>query len=177
MGIVQLVSEVPDSISIDNLPLKETTAYHPVHFQLNIFVLTAVLVGVGLIAVAVWLMFGRRIGRYFAARRLRRRYVKFRGDYDSVVTELQTAFSRSGAESAISMWKKYMEDLESRPYTKMTSRETVTLLRDESLGNNLRAIDRAIYGHDNRIVEPLQQLGAIADQHFTKRLEELKHGK
>jgi hypothetical protein len=69
-----------------------------------------------------------------------------------------------------------MEQLESRPYTKLTTKETFGLIHDEALANNLRTIDRAIYGHDTSVVVALESLKTFADQQFAKKLTEVKHG-
>ena len=63
-----------------------------------------------------------------------------------------------------------------RPYTKLTTRETMQLEKNESLGKNLQAIDGAIYGHNTRIVESLEHLKAFADQRFVQKVEEVKNG-
>jgi len=177
ISIIQLVDINIDSLTVDKLPLKETTAYHPVDVQFNYFVLLIVLVATVIVVVVVWLFFGRRISAYLAARKLKRKHNQFTDIFNSMVLELQANFSRAAAESALSAWKKYMEDLDARPYTKLTSRETVRLLKDEGLATNLTAIDRAIYGHDRRIVEPLEHLRVVADQHFSRKLQEVKHAK
>jgi hypothetical protein len=69
-----------------------------------------------------------------------------------------------------------MEQLESRPYTKLTSRETTQMENNEVLGKNLHSIDGAIYGHSTTVLEPLEDLRRYADQRFAKKLEEVKHG-
>ncbi|MDH4296632.1 MAG: hypothetical protein OEV74_10155, partial [Cyclobacteriaceae bacterium] len=79
-------------------------------------------------------------------------------------------------ENALSQWKKYMEQLEARPYTKLTTRETLQLEKNESLGHNLHVIDGAIYGHNTTVIESLEHLKAFADQRFSQKLEEVKHG-
>ena len=58
----------------------------------------------------------------------------------------------------LSLWKKYMENLEARPYTKLTTRETIQLENNDVLGRNLHAIDGAIYGHDTSVIESLENL-------------------
>jgi hypothetical protein len=50
------------------------------------------------------------------------------------------------------------------------------LEKNESLGKNLKEIDRAIYGHDTRIVESLEHLMVFADERFSKKVEEVKNG-
>lgn len=175
--VVQLVTSVPDSLSVDKLPLREHTAWQPVATDINYFIILSVLAGLLLIAAVVWAFFGRRIVRYLRARKLQKKHSQFSEAFNGIIAELQRTFSRSATEDAISLWKKYMEDLEGRPYTKLTSRETLRLLADEALGAQLSAIDRAIYGHDGAVVEPLRQLSVVADRHFSKKMEEVRHGK
>jgi hypothetical protein len=174
--ITQLVAKVPDSLAVDKLPLKMNTAYQKVFFEFNTWVL---IIAVGLlivIGIVVWIIFGKRIMRYFRAKRLNRKHAEFRTAYEKIVAELQKRFSPDLAESALSTWKKYMEQLEARPYTKLTTRETLHLIPDERLGQNLKEIDRAIYGHQTAVVPSFQTLQAFADERFTKKLEEVKHG-
>ena len=88
----------------------------------------------------------------------------------------KSAFSPTHTEHALAHWKKYMEQLESMPYTKLTSRETTQLENNEGLGRNLHSIDGAIYGHNTTVLEPLENLRQYADRRFAKKLEEVKHG-
>ena len=177
MRIIQLVSEVPDSIPVDKLPLKLNVAYHPVNHQINYFILIMVAAGLGILALVVWIFFGRRISRYLTSRQLAKHHRAFILGFENIMSDLEKKYSPAATESALSLWKKYMERLEAKPYTKLTSRETVRILQDESLGNNLRAIDRAIYGHGQVVVEPLRNLKSVATVRFSKKLEEVKHGK
>ncbi|MBA4055440.1 MAG: hypothetical protein C0490_12060, partial [Marivirga sp.] len=100
----------------------------------------------------------------------------FLESYSSQVENIKAAFSSISTEGALSLWKKYMEQLEARPYTKLTTRETMKMENNESLGKNLHAIDRAIYGHNIQVVESLENLKKFADQRFVQKLEEVKHG-
>lgn len=175
--ITQLVAKVPDSVSVDKLPLKMNTAYQKVFFEFNIWV--ALIAGgiVLLLVVLVWVFFGKRIAKYFQARRLKRNHFKFLERYNSILSQLQSAFSSVTTEAALATWKKYMEELETIPYTKLTTRETLLLVHDELLANNLSMIDRSIYGHDTTVKEPLEKLKTYADQRFHKKLEEINHGR
>lgn len=175
--LIQLVKESIDSIKTEELPLKMNTAYHKVNFEFNYFILLIVVGALVIIASIVWIIFGKRISHYLQVKRLRKKHEQFIAAYIEIVNRLQQAFSPTGTETALSLWKKYMEQLEAKPYTKLTSPETVRLHPDEQLGKNLGVIDRAIYGRGNGVIEPLQHLKAVADQHFLKKLEEVKHGK
>ncbi len=175
--ITQMVSSVPDSVGVAALPLLMNTTYEPVRHEFNYIFLIAGIGVLVVIALVVWIIFGKQIRRYFRSRTLIRNHAAFVTKYDAVLSQLETASSAGNIESALSVWKRYMEQLEARPYSKLTTRETLVLLRDETLGNNLRQVDRAIYGHGAMLVEPLASLRAFADQRFNKKLEEVKHGK
>ncbi|MBT1702454.1 hypothetical protein [Chryseosolibacter indicus] len=172
-----LVKNVPDSLSIDKLPLRETTAYVDVGYQFNYIILLIVVVVLIILAIIVWIIFGKRISRYFKAKRLQRNHNQFIEAYTRIVNQLTTTFSASHAETALTLWKRYMEQLEARPYTKLTTRETILLQNDSVLGQNLQLIDRAIYGHNTSVIDPLEQLRKVADDHFRIKIKEVKDGK
>lgn len=175
--LIQLVGAIPDSITIQKLPLKMNTAYHAVNFQFNYFIL--IIAGAVLLvaAVLIWIVFGKRIALYFKTKKLQKRHADFVNAYNETVRQVQKAFSAANTESAVSLWKKYMEQLEALPYTKLTTRETLLLRKDDFLSRNLTAIDRAVYGNDTTVVDSLENLKTFADQRFSKKLEEVKHGK
>jgi hypothetical protein len=174
--ITQMVTEMPDSLSADKLPLKMNTAYHPVAFQFNYWIVIIAVGALLIIGAIVWIFFGKRIAKHYRAKRLARKHSEFVKAYEGIVRELQTSFSSNSAEHALSFWKKYMERLERYPFTKLTTRETLLLTKDETLANNLRQIDRAIYADQPTALKPFEQLRAFADQRFNKKLDEVQHG-
>src|SRR5690606_16714622 len=97
--------------------------------------------------------------------------------YDAFVRQLQTAFSPPATESALTTWKKYMEQLESKPYTKLTTREAQSVIQEPAITEHLSRIDKAIYGHNTAVVESLENLKSFADQQFERKLREVQHGK
>jgi hypothetical protein len=175
--ITQLVAEVPDSLSADKLPLKMNTAYQRVFFQFNFWILLIVLGVLVVIAIVVWIFFGKRIRQHFRMRKLRKQHALFVKNYLTVVNPLQSSFSSMTTENALSLWKKYMEQLESRPYTKLTTKETLNLIQDDHLIKNLRTLDTAIYGHNTSVYDSLNYLKNFADERFSKKLAEVSHGK
>jgi hypothetical protein len=174
--LIQLVAAVPDSIPIERLPLKMNVAYHPVDYDINYFVVSIVSGVVLVLVVVIWIVFGKRIARHFRARRLRKLHRTFAERYDTLAREALAGYSPVKTESVVSLWKKYLESLESRPYTKLTSRETVRLLNDQNIGKDLFLIDRAIYGNESHVAEPLQRLRSFADARFKLKLQEVMHG-
>jgi hypothetical protein len=174
--ITQLVTTPPDTVAAERLPLKETTAYHNVFFEFN-YPLYMIIGGVVLIlAIIAALVFGKRIVRYFRIKRLQKNHSKFQETYSSIVRNVQSAFSVPVTESALVVWKKYMEQIDNKPYTRLTTRELIAMSKDEALGKNLGTIDRALYGHDTSVIESLENLKGIADQRFQKKIEEVRYG-
>ena len=174
--LTALVPAVLDTLSAQNLPLKVSTAYQNVLYLFNYPVLVIVLAVVLVVTVLVWIIFGKKIRRHFRLKRMQKAHQKFADGYNRQVENIRAAFSSITTENALSHWKKYMEQLEATPYTKLTTRETLEIEHDEILGRNLHALDGAIYGHNRHVVESLEELKAFADQRFAQKLEEVKHG-
>jgi hypothetical protein len=174
--ITQLVTEVPDTVGVAQLPLKMNTTYQKVIYNFNFWMMVIILAAILIIAVVVWIVFGKRIKRYFRARRLEKNHVQFMERYNALLGQLKTTFSSLTTESALATWKKYMEQLESRPYTKLTTRETLGLIREPALREPLSSIDRAIYGHETTVIDSLENLKTFADQQFKRKMKEVQHG-
>lgn len=174
--ITQFVRHVPDSLSADKLPLKMNTAYQKVFLNFNFWIMVIVVFILLALTTLLWILFGKKIKRYFKARRLQKNHSQFLQTYEAFLTQLQTAFSTLTTESALTHWKKYMEQLESKPYTKLTTRETFKLVKEPSLSEHLSRIDKAIYGHSTTVLESLENLKSFAGQQFMRKMREVKHG-
>lgn len=174
--ITQFVANVPDTVSTAELPLKMNTSYQKVHYDFNFWMLMIILALVLLIIVLVWVFFGKRISKYFKTRRLQKRHASFIDNFNTRLAQLRSAFSPPATESALVTWKKYMEELDAKPYTKMTTPETVRQIRQPALSEHLRSIDKAIYGHNTTVVESLENLKRIAHLEYQRKLKEVQNG-
>ena len=174
--ITQLVAHVPDTVAAPQLPLKMNTAYQDVYYNFNFWMMVIIVTAVLALALITWLLFGKKIQRYFKARRLQRNHAQFLERYNPLLAQLQGTFSALTTESALAAWKKYMEQLESRPYTKLTTRETLRVLKEPALTEPLGRIDKAIYGHETKVVDSLENLKKFADHQFKRKMKEVRHG-
>jgi hypothetical protein len=171
----EMIARLPDSLT-STLPVHATLAYQPVKYQFN-YQLFIIIIGVLLIASAfTWFFFGNNINRYFKLRQLRKDYQIFAQHFSQQLEDVRKGFTVDSAAAPLTTWKRYMEKLNAMPYTKLTTRETLRLEKDESLGRSLQMIDRAIYGHDSDVISSLENLRAYAQQRFNKKVEEVKHG-
>jgi hypothetical protein len=173
----QLVKAKYDSLTAEKLPLKENANYINVRWLLNyplVLILAAVLV---IALIVAWIIFGKRIRRYFKLRKFMKNHKAFVLKFSQSVGELQHEFSSGRAESIFVLWKKYMETLVSQPYTRYTAREILQMEHDETLGPTLQALNKIIYaGVNPASEEPFTNLLAYTEQQFLKKLEEIKHG-
>jgi hypothetical protein len=174
--LAELAKNIPDTVTAKNVPLKVNTIYEDVPYLFNYPILFISLAVFLVIASVGWVLFGKKIIRYFKLKKMSKAHQRFLETYNQQVDAIKSTFSSTHTEHALAHWKNYMEQLESRPYTKLTSRETTQLENNEALGSILRYIDGAIYGHNTTVVEPLENLRQYADQRFAKKLEEVKHG-
>jgi hypothetical protein len=172
-----LVSNVPDSLAAEQLPLKTNTAYNSVSWLFNYPVFSIVAGVLIIISILVWLIFGKRIKRHFTLKRLTKKHHEFVNSYDSAVEKLKSGFTPESAEKSVLIWKKYMEDLVTKPYTKSTTRELKEIENNEKLVSALSAIDRSIYGYiPPDTYDSFTNLKEFSQMQFNKKLEELKHG-
>lgn len=170
-----MVEAVPDSVSAQQLPLKTNTDYTRVKWILNYPVLLIILLALVLIAVAVWVAFGKQIKKYFFLKRLRKNYDAFVARFGTLVGN--TSLTTSQAEQALLLWKRYMESLKAKPFTKYTSKEIIETEPNESLGRALRSIDRWIYGGiADQAQVPLHALREFTDEQFQRKVEEVQNG-
>lgn len=177
---IKLITEVktlpPDTIPLQQLPLKIKTDYQIVSFLFNYPILVIAVTAVLVSLLLVWIIFGKRIRKYLQIRKLEKEHASFTQAFASQLTLLQIQFNSQVAENSVSLWKKYLEKLEQKPYTKLTTREVLLLDQEDGLRVALKAIDSVIYGSQTQVVEPLRQLEQIAESRFQKKLNEVKLG-
>ena len=172
----QLVEEVPDSVAIEALPLKENTTYKNVDTQFNYPVLILIL-GILIVAITIFLIiFGGKIRQNFGIRRMRKSYQKFVASYDQIIADSATA-PTAKAEKALITWKRYLEGLERRPYTKLTTKEIIKWYKVEGIEESLKTIDRAIYSKQSteELMPAYTSLKKYAHDRFNQKVEEVKN--
>src|SRR4051812_39421950 len=87
------VASVPDSVAVDKLPLKVNTAYQKVKWILNYPIALIAIGSLLVILIIVWLIFGKKIRKYFALKRLNKGYQDFLGRFNAALVKLNSQFS------------------------------------------------------------------------------------
>ncbi len=168
-----VIEAVPDSLN-----LKENTAWlHApglVNYPVLLIFLGILLIG----AIAVIILFGKKITRWIQLYLMKRQYKKFIQHFYYQIGSLARGQAGIFPEHLLSEWKKYMEKLEKEPYTKMTSKELIQLHADQRLKDNLRSIDRYIYGNlkDRPVQENFEKLLEYSKERYELRIQEVRNG-
>lgn len=172
----RLVSQLPDSVTAEQLPLKTNTDYNAVSWLFNYPVFSIIVGLLIVILILVWVIFGKKIKRHFTLKRLAKNHQEFIHHFDGAIEKLKIGFTPESAERSVVIWKNYMEDLVTRPYTKSTTRELKEIENNETLISALSVIDRSIYGRiPPETLDSFLNLKEFSQLQFNKKLEELKH--
>ena len=172
----EMVNHVPDSVTANQLPLKTNTSYLNVSWLFNYPIAVYVVASVVIILTIAWLVFGKRIRRYFKLKRLNKDHDDFLHRFAEALQQVQSEFTSMNAETALVIWKKYMERLEQKPYTKYSSREILRILHDSNLSSALRSIDKMVYGGIAADTEVFQELREVSRSHYNEKIQRLNNG-
>ncbi|MFY0652087.1 MAG: hypothetical protein JXQ96_08650 [Cyclobacteriaceae bacterium] len=166
----ELIPVVPDS-----LILKENVAFHKVPTAIN-YPYVGLGVAIFLVLLAtVYFIFGKTIRKKIQLYRLRKEYEKFSLSFERGINKVRKDHNVSLIEEVLVVWKKYMEKLEDKPFTKYTTREILRSGYDQTLKDVLRNIDRSIYGQfdDEQIHKNFETLEDFTLDRYKLRLREV----
>jgi len=172
--LVQYITQVPDS-----LQLVKNVDYHPVTYDLNYPYL---LISAGILIVliiAALLLFGGKIRTKIKRYRLRKDFEKFSLNLEKGINNIrQNPADKSLIEEVLVVWKKYMEGLENKPFTKYTSKEISRVGYGEKLDIVLKSIDRAIYSNIDieEIHKNFERLEDFTTDIYLGKIKALKNG-
>lgn len=171
--LFELVKEVSDTTK-----LKENLAYQDVPTQFN-YPLFWIIMGVVLVlSLLIYVLFGARIRKAFKLRRLRRDYEAFSARLNGYIHSLQSEPKSEIAEKAIADWKMFLERLEDKPYTRLTTKEIVALEYTTELTQTLQSIDRSVYGNiqNENIYKDFQAVEDFTQHRYSMIKDQIKNG-
>lgn len=132
------------TVLIDSLKLKSNTQLFELESHFNYQILGIVIGLLLLVGLAIYLILGKNIFEQIRKYRRKLAHERFLKLYDEMVNNA-VSMTPQKMEDAVSLWKKYIEALENKPYTTYTSSEIGHYLKNESIKKNLQNIDVAIY--------------------------------
>ncbi|WP_370728920.1 hypothetical protein [Fibrella arboris] len=155
----------------DTLQLAPDTVLTPLPQEFNYAYLTIAVGALGVIAGAIYILFGALLRRRWQQYLLTRYHNRFMTGYNQLTRNLGPESTGDTTNQAIVNWKKYLERLEKKPYTSLTSSEIADRIGDDRLTDALRETDRMIYGGSFTDQSPLalRVLGEVAVTAYQRR--------
>ncbi|MDA0194541.1 MAG: hypothetical protein O2887_09765 [Bacteroidetes bacterium] len=172
VNLIEMIPIMPDSVALmeDVKYLKVNQAFNYPYLIIGLSIAFILLIG-------SYLAFGKQVQKKIRLYRMKKAYIKFNEDYVSVFGEIRKG-DKSKTETLLILWKNYLEKLEDRPYTKLTSKEISNLSDAKSFSKALKTIDRAIYGKldSGEILKNFESLEDITVERYNKKVIEIKNG-
>lgn len=169
----------PDSVFLqrlitarsDSLQPKSNTAYYPVQPYFNVGNFMALLIGISMLALLIYLAFGKRINRQYKLYRMGREHSSFRHDYEKLTRHMKPDTAVNTIENAVILWKNYMEQLEDKPFSSYTTKEILEIIPNQQLAEALQHTDRIIYGQmsADQSVRSIRILAYIAKRTYIEK--------
>jgi hypothetical protein len=162
----------------DSVKLKENTSFFKISDRFNYPVFLLILSILLLLTLGGLLFFGKRLSRWIRIILMTRKHKRFVNRFYLKLGALRDNRAGIDPEEILGEWKKYMEKLEREPYTKLTTKELIGLHADQRLKDNLRSIDRYIYGNikEKPLHEHFEKLLEYSIERYEVRLKELRDG-
>ncbi|GAB3324063.1 hypothetical protein GCM10027299_20990 [Larkinella ripae] len=154
----------------DTLRLSTDTQVVTLRQQMNYPLLMTIVMGLCGLAGLLFLFFGRTIRTRVRRFRLYRQYMDFQRTFNRLTRGIGPETAHDDAGRAVVIWKKYMERLERKPFTSLTTREIVELVQDNRLADALKEIDGVIYGsvYSDQTQQSLRILNEVADSAYRR---------
>jgi hypothetical protein len=141
ISLVQVVKEMSGKIE-----LKTNSSYADIDKKFNypyFLIASGVMVFLGIL---VMLFFGKRIIKAWKIRSLRRSHKKFIKVFFALMRDATGNNPANTVEHVLAVWKQYIEKLEKKPISKLTTKEILVLFNNTELRKSLQRIDRSVYG-------------------------------
>lgn len=142
----KLVPAQPGLAQPSSFTLAAETELAPLSQQFNYEALLTGLLVLGTGVALVYGLLGRAIQRQWQLRRLDRQHRRFLRDYNQLNQRIDSFTAAETANEAVVMWKMYLEQLERRTYSALTTPELAERINDNRVTDALREADRMIYG-------------------------------
>lgn len=162
----------------DSTKLITDTSYSTVSRAFNFPLMWYVAAGVLILALTLFLLFGKKIGRYWKLRRLKKEYSNFAEYITRQIRHLQRDPAPRLAEETISEWKRFIERLEKKPFRRLTTREILMDQSAKELTEPLKNIDKCVYGGivDQELFKEFQAIEDFTQHRYSIVTEAIKNG-
>lgn len=173
IALVQVVTEIPEKPE-----MKANTDMVDVRKAFNYPYLIIGLVVVLILGGILILFFGKQILRALKVYRMQRIHKKFITKFFNMMRDVSGNNPSNTTEHVLVYWKNYMEKLEKKPISKLTTKEILVLHNETELKDNLKLIDRSIYGGEkgNDLFTSFDYLMKFSIEIYNQKIAAIKNG-
>lgn len=166
-------------LTIDEMPeeleFKETNRYQPIDKDFNYIYLIIGLVVLFVIALALFLVFGKRVSKNWRVYQEKRKQKRFIAQWNKTKNGFISQPTLEHADELLGLWKARMEDLTGKPFKEWTATETAEYLEMPEVLADFRKIELIIYAA--RPAEDVEQacdhLEAISTSTYHEKIKAL----
>ena len=171
--LIHMITEIPE-----NPEMKANAGPIALNKQFNYPYLLIVLGILLILILVVSLFFGKQLLKAWKAYRMKRAHKKFIEQFFNLMRDTSSNNPSKAPEHVLAFWKRYLERLEKQPISKLTTKEILVLHGNSELRENLRIIDRSIYGGEkgNDLFASFDYLMKFSIKVYNQKIKELKNG-
>ncbi len=160
-----------------NYTLQTDTRHVDVPSRFDIALFLSIILGILLVLLLIWGLFGKAIRRFVVFYRLETGHQIYVREFQQLSERSVRNASIFSLERAVTRWKKHMEQILNQPFSTYTSKEIRELIPDPELAKSLKEIDRAVYGQEfsGALSEALAVLLAFSEEQFAQKRETLRN--
>lgn len=166
-------------LTIDEMPeeleFKETNRYQPIDKDFNYVYLIIGLVALLVLALALFLIFGKSVSKKWRVYQEKRKQKRFMAQWNKTKKAFISQPSLEHADELLGLWKARMENLTGEPFREWTATEIAEHLEMPEVLADFRKIELIIYAGKPAVdvEQACNHLEAISSSTYHKKIEAL----
>ncbi|MBD8487681.1 hypothetical protein IFO69_02860 [Echinicola sp. CAU 1574] len=163
----------------EELTFKDNDKYLSIEKDFNYPYLLIFLGIILIIGLVVLVVFGKKIQKQWAARKLKKQHKKFLSKWNETVQTLQEKPSLQAADETLWVWRDYMERLTGKPYREWTATEIGEQMERPEIVKEFRKIEIIIYANrpSEDILATCDKLKEICVEMYNQKIKEIHERK
>ena len=140
--LMQFIGKLSDSLNV-----KSNTKFSFVNLAIDYPLITKLTSFLFLFLITFYLLFRKKIKRYFKIRITKKEYNRFINKIEKLNIEIAENYKLERIELFLLLWKRYNERVSKYPYSSLTTNELIHLGIVNDIKTNLNSFDNTIYGN------------------------------
>lgn len=158
---------------------KENTVLRTIKSIFNSEKLLIYLIVISFLLISLYLIFRKRIKKYFRVRRLKKDTEEFNQEFSYLLKKYELNNDINDLESVLLLWKRFMDKLTDKAYLSLTTNEISPLLKNKNLIKTLQEIDKNLYSNNKEVISSnkLNKLFSEANNTSKTEIKKIQNGK